>query len=63
MSNMTNQFIRIESEMFKVYFKTVMQNVLGVTTEDKQVGIFRFVFPVVFLQNGGEGGSVKTQLS
>lgn len=37
--NMKNQFIRNEFEVCKVYFKTVMQNVLGVTTEAKQVSI------------------------
>ena len=37
---MKNQFIRTESEMCMVYFKIVMQNVLGVTTEAKQVGIY-----------------------
>jgi hypothetical protein len=37
MSNMKNQFVQIEYEMFKVYFNIVMQNVLGVITEAKQV--------------------------
>jgi len=39
---MKNQIIRTEFEMCKVYFKIVMQNVLEVTTETKQVGILLF---------------------
>jgi hypothetical protein len=38
-SNLKNQCIWIESEMCKVYFQIVMQNVLGVNTEAKQVGV------------------------